>query len=66
MRVYLVVFLHIENLSSNGTTSQSADYFWPEKQMYLTADLAITGGPAQVCHVLPHVLDLHSMLPGGC
>jgi hypothetical protein len=39
------IFYLIENISSNGTATQSSDYFWKDKQIFLTADLAITGGP---------------------
>jgi hypothetical protein len=39
------IFYLIENISSNGTATQSSDYFWKDKQILLTADLAITGGP---------------------
>ena len=39
------IFYLIENISSNGTATQSSNYFWKDKQIFLTADLAITGGP---------------------
>ena len=39
------IFYLLENISSNGTATQSSDYFWKDKQIFLTADLAITGGP---------------------
>jgi hypothetical protein len=39
------IFHYIENLSPNGTANQSSDYLWVGKNIYLTADLAITGGP---------------------
>ena len=41
------IFYLLENISSNGTATQSSDYFWKDKQIFLTADLAITGGPTQ-------------------
>jgi hypothetical protein len=40
-----IIFYLIENISSNGTATQSSEYFWKDKQLFLTADLAITGGP---------------------
>jgi hypothetical protein len=42
--IYSILYL-LENISSNGTATQSSDYFWKDKQIFLTADLAITGGP---------------------
>jgi len=42
--IYSIFYL-LENISSNGTATQSSDYFWKDKQIFLTADLAITGGP---------------------
>ena len=39
-----MLFQYTENLSPNGTASQSSDYYWKAKKLNLTADLAITGG----------------------
>ena len=38
-------FFSIEDLSLNGNASQSSDYFWISRNIYLTADLAISGTP---------------------
>lgn len=38
-------FYFEENLSSNGTATQSPDYYWTDKQTFLTQALAITCGP---------------------
>ena len=38
--------IYIENLAPNGTASQSTTYYWEDKDKHLTADLAISGGPA--------------------
>jgi hypothetical protein len=34
---------HIEDLSLNGTPSQSSDYYWKDRKINLTAELAING-----------------------
>ena len=39
-----MLFQYTKNLSPNGTAFQSSDYHWKDKDLYLTADLAITGG----------------------
>jgi hypothetical protein len=36
--------IYIENLTPNGTASQSSDWYWKSKNKTMTADLAITGG----------------------
>jgi hypothetical protein len=36
--------IYIENLTSNGTASQSSNWYWNKKNKTMTADLAITGG----------------------
>jgi hypothetical protein len=36
--------IYIENLTSNGTASQSSNWYWNDKNKTMTADLAITGG----------------------
>ena len=41
-------FFHIEDLSLNGTPSQSSDYYWKDRKVYLTADLAISGTPGDI------------------
>ena len=46
--------LYLENLSSNGTASQSSTYYWTYIEMNMTADLAITGG------------STHSLGNGSC
>ena len=33
----------VEDLSTNGTASQSSDYNWTDRNVILTADLAISG-----------------------
>ena len=38
-----ILFFSIEDLSLNGTPSQSSDYYWIDKGRYLTADLATSG-----------------------
>ena len=38
-------FFSIEDLSLNGTPSQSSDYYWISRHAHLTADLAISGTP---------------------
>ena len=38
-----MLFQYTENLSPNGTAFQSSDYHWKEKNLNLTADLAISG-----------------------
>jgi len=38
-----ILFFHIEDLSLNGTPSQSSDYYWMRKKVNLTADIAISG-----------------------
>ena len=40
-----MLFYYIENLSPDGTPSQSSVYYWKDKQVNMTADLAISGGP---------------------
>ena len=40
-----MLFYYIENLSPDGTPSQSSVYYWKDKQVNMTADLAINGGP---------------------
>jgi hypothetical protein len=40
-----ILFFSIEDLSLNGTPSQSSDYYWKDKKVFLTADLAISGTP---------------------
>jgi hypothetical protein len=40
-----MLFYYIENLSPDGIPSQSSVYYWPVKQVNMTADLAISGGP---------------------
>jgi hypothetical protein len=39
-----LLFHYTENLSQNGTASQSSTYHWISRQLNLTSDLAITGG----------------------
>ena len=39
-----MLFQYTENLSPNGTASQSSYYYWQYRNLNLTADLAITGG----------------------
>ena len=39
-----MLFHYTENLSQNGTASQSSTYHWISRQLNLTSDLAITGG----------------------
>jgi hypothetical protein len=39
------MFFSIEDLSLNGTPSQSSDYYWVARKVHLTADLAISGTP---------------------
>jgi hypothetical protein len=41
----LMFVYYIENLSPDGTPSQSSLYYWTERKINLTADLAISGGP---------------------
>lgn len=41
-RISFFVF-PIEDLSSNGTPSQSSDFYWAPARLYMTADLAISG-----------------------
>jgi hypothetical protein len=36
--------IYIEILTSNGTASQSSDWYWKDKNKTMTADLAVTGG----------------------
>jgi hypothetical protein len=36
--------IYIENLTPNGTASQSSNWYWKSKNKTMTADLAITGG----------------------
>jgi hypothetical protein len=36
--------IYIENLTPNGTASQSSDWYWESKNKTMTADLAVTGG----------------------
>jgi hypothetical protein len=43
-----MLFQYTENLSPNGTAFQSSDYHWKAMDLYLTADLAITGGPSHL------------------
>ena len=62
--VYLMLSNYLENIASHGIASQSSVYYWEDMYKYMTADLAITGGPTH--HVLPHFIDLYSMLRGGC
>jgi hypothetical protein len=38
------LYRYIENISWNGTASQSSTYYWKALDMNMTADLAITGG----------------------
>ena len=38
-----MLFQYTENLSPNGTASQSSYYYWQDRNLNLT-DLAITGG----------------------
>ena len=38
-----IMFFSIEDLSLNGTPSQSSDYYWVARKVHLTADLAISG-----------------------
>ena len=40
-----ILFFSIEDLSLNGTPSQSSDYYWKDRKVFLTADLAISGTP---------------------
>ena len=40
----MTIVIYIVNLSTNGTASQSSNYYWTEIKRNLTADLAITGG----------------------
>ena len=40
-----ILFLSLEDLSLNGTPSQSSDFHWTTKGVHLTADLAISGTP---------------------
>ena len=42
-RIYF--FFHIEDLSLNGTPSQSSVYYWTSTDVYMPADLAISGTP---------------------
>ena len=49
-----MLFQYTENLSPNGTASQSSYYYWQYRNLNLTADLAITGGRA------------HDVLSGSC
>lgn len=42
--------IYIENLAPNGTASQSTTYYWESKSLYLTADLAISGGRSDINH----------------
>jgi hypothetical protein len=37
--------IYIENMAPNGTASQSTTYYYEARQLNLTADLAINGGP---------------------
>jgi hypothetical protein len=37
--------IYIENMAPNGTASQSTTYYWIGRNINLTADLAINGGP---------------------
>ena len=37
--------IYIENLAPIGTASQSTTYYWIGRNINLTADLAINGGP---------------------
>lgn len=43
-----MLFQYTENLSPNGTAFQSSDYLWKALDLYMTADLAITGGPTHL------------------
>ena len=36
--------IYIENLTSNGTASQSSNWYWKGENKTMTADLAVTGG----------------------
>jgi hypothetical protein len=36
--------IYIANLTSNGTPSQSSDWYWKGEDKTMTADLAVTGG----------------------
>jgi hypothetical protein len=38
-----MLFQYTENLSPNGTAFQSSDYHWVDRNLNLTADLAISG-----------------------
>jgi hypothetical protein len=49
-----MLFQYTENLSPNGTASQSSYYYWQYRNLNLTADLAITGGRT------------HDFLSGSC
>ena len=40
-----IFFLPLEEISLNGTPSQSSDYYWIDRKRLLTADLAIIGTP---------------------
>jgi hypothetical protein len=37
--------IYIENMAPNGAASQSTTYYWVNRNINLTADLAINGGP---------------------
>ena len=39
---------YIENLSPDGTPSQSSLFYWTGRRINLTANLAISGGPDDV------------------
>jgi hypothetical protein len=42
--IYMNDVIYIEILTSNGTASQSSDWYWKDKNKTMTADLAVTGG----------------------
>ena len=42
--IYMNDVIYIANLTSNGTPSQSSDWYWKGEDKTMTADLAVTGG----------------------
>lgn len=68
-----MLFYFEENLASNGTATQSSDFYWTVNQTYLAylkAYLAITGGPTHdfycVSCATTLVIPIQYMLCGGC